>query len=667
MEFAQRRSAKRFSPRDPCHVRFEDGVRAQVLDLSTSGLRCLLRADAPAELPERAVVGAGQSGEVPVELALVRRRPLMGGRQMIAGRFDGFAVPEYRALRGLIAEAAPSARRDLSRLAGQDGSLCIDDRRTVSRMLAYYGLRRGIGLDVCEDGLALGESVGVSSVTGTELVIARPRRPLPDGRHGFSFSCGRGLGYFDAEVLDADEDRVVLATPRALHVGSFRRSVRVRVDAGELVADSELGRHPVVDLSYEGLALWLPDVSLPVVGVGAAVEIALRDGYVTLHALARLRSIEPQRDGNLCGFEIEAFGSSVEADAWREFVFERANPDVRLGARHRADEAWQLLESSNYLGLWTDEAHVGSLRQRFHDDCNASGGGKVNEIVVRLKGRPVAMLQTTLAYPRTWLVHQLMVDSSDRKRVRESLAHSRAVWTALNDIVAQLTDAEHFLIFAERDKRFTSLLYEDFCRRRDDPRIASVRPVRVFRADLHAAPPPAPGLEVEPARPDELEAIALAASSVLPAAEGEASALLPGRLSLDAFRDACGEAGYERDRTVLVARDASGRAIAAAIADSGSHGLNVFGLLNLCRFVPLCAEGATPEVKRALLAGAWHHYQQLGKPSSIFLSGAIDGEDDLADTGFRYIAEGIALAVHRDAFAAWAHHVDEVFASRTGS
>jgi hypothetical protein len=139
-------------------------------------------------------------------------------------------------------------------------------------------------------------------------------------------------------------------------------------------------------------------------------------------------------------------------------------------------------------------------------------------------------------------------------------------------------------------------------------------------------------------------------------------ALDPARIELHQFEQSCALRGYQRNRTIFFALR-EGQAEAALIAELGSEGVNVFGLLNTCRIISLSDAAPCAGVRRVLLAQATQHYRQADKRNFLFLDDRGPGDGVPAAMGFQHISGGLRWIAHRDVVPAWTAYLEGLLAA----
>jgi hypothetical protein len=242
---------------------------------------------------------------------------------------------------------------------------------------------------------------------------------------------------------------------------------------------------------------------------------------------------------------------------------------------------------------------------------------------------------------------------------------ARDLYSALVLILQRAPDAKYFGGYFDRDQRWGDLLYGDFVAAYSDRDASVYDDFRLYKWSTGTGRPVEasedPLVEVTQAPPTDLGSLSQRLRETVSPLEFDAFSYAPDEINLSRFREMCSKHGRERRRDVYVARE--GRNIVAAlIAECGSEGESIFGLLDRCSIVwwPHCVRRET--VKRQLLGAAVEHYTRLGRREAIFLD-----TDDVAmpdGGGFHFVSAGRRWLARLELIPAWRSYVDDVLRSR---
>ena len=497
-----------------------------------------------------------------------------------------------------------------------------------------------------------GERVVRARVIGGETALVRDRV------YQFVLAGPGAVTVFDSTCLVEDDGSVIARFPGEVRQTGFRCSPRAGTEGAATVSiDGPGGARArlVVDVSARGLAFAVEDrPRAPGVGDRLALSIALAG--VVVRAEGIVRAVADRPGGPLsCGVELVSFRGDG-AQAWRRFVFGRLHPHLRDGA---VDDAWQALERSGYLRLWAPGTGRDHLRRQFVEAWGQPHQEVGDSVVLHDERGPVGVTAASLLYPGTWLLHHLGVDP--RSQAQASLDAAAELMGGVLFRLATGPALEHFVIYVEADKRWNALVYGDFVARYFAPDQIAYVPVRLHRWQEGAREPQGEpeGVTVTDAEP-ALWAILAEALRTRPAIERRAFAL-DHRIDLGGFGDACAARGYERRRHGLFAMR-GGRPVAALLAETGGEGVNVFGLLNTARFVPLGPPD--PAAKAALVDAGVARFRAAGKRTFLLIEDGDGDADGVAERcGLAPLPAGMCWIAHRDVIPAWTAYLDGLLRS----
>jgi hypothetical protein len=288
-------------------------------------------------------------------------------------------------------------------------------------------------------------------------------------------------------------------------------------------------------------------------------------------------------------------------------------------------------------------------------------------MLVERRGETVGTLASSILYPRTWLVHQLGVKERERGGLGMLMSLTYELYSGLMYLFQHETAADYFVIYAERDRKWSETLYENFAAQCPDRSALAYDDNRVFRrvigSPVSTILPLDPGLEIVAADSAELSALSRALQAASSPVVYDAMAYAPADIELPGFAGHCRELGCERSRHVFLARE-RGVLVAALFAESGDAGVNVFGLMNRCFILSLTPSPVSPSVKAALLGKAERHYEAQDKRNFIFFD---DPDTDAAFVilcGFDFISEGMRFIAHKRVVPAWLNYLANVLSLR---
>ena len=649
----------------------------EVSDISASGSGMILRPSEARELDAARLVFELDGDEAfATRLELVRSYRREGGLY-VGTRFRDLDADALGHLSQFLIREFVVQNQRYSRLAGAGPALRHRDPEQIVRLLRFYAIAQGRPLRVYADEQPLSLRLQVESIDEGALVasaVAGELVALVAGRE-YGFVVG-GIGaacHFRAPVVASARASVTIATPAELHQSGFRDSMRPQLPSpSDVVVEF---RHPrlsgrtlvksIVDVSGRGFAFALaPERDLIFPGDQLA-SARLRFHGHELPIRAMVRSIAPHHDAALiCGLEILEFAHAADGHAWHDFVFHCAHPRLELARESGADRAWQVLASSQYVGLWTESYHRRYLAEQFLDSWSETSDRVGHLMLLSNRHGTVGTVAGSLLYPRTWMVHHLGVDRRERRSRRYFVGLARELYSGIMFMVQYLADLDFFVIFVEEQKRWTTLLYGDFVAQYPCSDQFVYDEFRAFKCDVGAAEVDDDDgesrFEVGRATGAQLAALSAHLVSTTTALEVEAMAYDRDEIDLGRFSVDCAGHDYERTRAVFVA-SAGGVAHAVLIAETGGEGVNVFGLLNRAWFVSLAAgEPIDDDARRLLLRAAIRHYRAAGKRQFVLLDDAASAAVDRAELGLVHISKGIRWLARRELVPAWLSYVDDL-------
>ncbi|MCB9556320.1 MAG: PilZ domain-containing protein [Deltaproteobacteria bacterium] len=505
-------------------------------------------------------------------------------------------------------------------------------------------------------------------------------------RHGqkyvFAFAGKSALHVFSGVIERAADGGYRVTVPQEIEKTGFRGSRRVRPTDELLVSfvhprqSERTLKKNVTDVSSGGLAFSF-DPRKDLLFPGERLVLDLGDGQMWAEAMVRSLAPRSGDNGLSCGVEFVRFPQRQIADRWREFVFHQSYPSLRLGEQQSVQQAWEVLESSNYVGGETTAGMRDELRQNFHRAWNRfSKKSHFGTFFVAYHDeQPVGTVAANLLYPGTWLLHHFGIDERSRtqsKRFLFDVAHS--IYLGMLQLLQQLENFEHFVIFADAGRSWNRMMYGHFLDQYsrgedyvyDKCVVYKCTPCEELLANL---PSISAQCDIELAREEQLTELADLLALTCTPVERRAMALDPGRLALRRFSEYCSQRDYLRDRRIFVAVK-QGEAVGYIVAERGDEGANVFHLLNRCWLIRATDDDQIWAAARApLLRRALEHYVEHGAPEALFLSMADDAETEaeLAQFGLHRQASGMRYIGGRHLIPSWMNYVDELLGTLRGT
>jgi hypothetical protein len=684
MANADRRYTYRLDlPEDRVRVFAPSAGRVVVADLSASGSGLIVN---PSDLegmtaePATFQFAGGRSFSVRLDPVRISQKE---GHLRVGAKFQDLPVSGMRVLSEFLIREFLDETRALDRILSDPRTITSNSEKFIRRHLRRCLIWDRRPLRVYDHGNVLPFAIvceRMVELQGRRYIQARSRHVgIGEGlEYTFVVALPGSVTHFSARVEYRSGETLFIPLPKEMYQAGFRDSVRtplqtdgrasVRCEHPRL--PEELIVRPLLDLSARGFAfqsdpesdLLFPGDRLPFIQIRFADEI--------FEGVGIIRGLAPHRGSDLyaCGVEMVEFADAEQERSWRERVFRHVHPHaVVLESKAAARQAWQVLDQSGYLKLWS----AGDDTHRLKAEYSRTWGDPRQDVgrlmLVENRGETVGTIAGSLLYPKTWLVHQLGVAERDRAGLTAFLSLAYELYSGLMYLFQQEASADYFVIFAERDRRWTQTLYGNFATQYPDRSVFAYHENRVFRRDpatpISRIIPRTRAVEVVPADAEELEAVSVALGASSSPVEYEALAYGPSEIGLTEFADRCRARGWERTRRVYVARQ-GGVAAAALVAESGGEGVNIFGLMNCCFIVNLLPKPVTEAVKTALLEEASQHFLRLDKPVFVFFD---DGDADpraVEPLGFEFVSDGMRFIASKRVVPAWLSYLENVLSLR---
>jgi hypothetical protein len=655
-----------------------------VADLSASGSGLLVSpgdmAGVTAE-PATFELDSGRSFSVRLEPVRITRHD---DRLRVGARFQDLPLDGMRALSEFLIREFLEEKGRLDRLLQDPRTLSNASPTFIRRHLKRCLLSQGRALRVYDHGQLLPLDINAErlfELNGRWLLEARTTRPglVEGGSYTFVVALPGSVTHFNSRVVHRSGETVLIQLPAELHQAGFRDSVRTLLQSSHGAATvqcshprlpEELLDRPLLDLSARGFAfvtepesdLLFPGDRLSFLRITFEDEVFEGRGVV--------RRIAPHRDSGLylCGIEIMEFADASQVQRWQRRVFRYLHPRaVVVEPEVATRRAWQVLADSGYVRLWTPPESQQRLQAAYARTWNAAGPGNGHLMLVERQGETVGTLAGSILYPKTWLVHQLGVTERERGGLGTFMSLAYELYSGLMYLFQHEAAAEYFVIYAERDRRWSETLYEKFTAQCPDQSALAYHDNRVYRrvvgAPVSTVVALDRSLELVPAEGPLLQAVANALKAQSSPVVSDALAYAPADFALGEFAATCRELGYSRARHVYVACR-RGVPLAALVAESGDEGVNLFGLMNRCFIVSLAPGALSPAVKAALLGKAERHFDELDKRHFIFFDEPDADAAFVTLCGLELISEGMRFIAHKRVVPAWLSYLANVLSLR---
>jgi hypothetical protein len=655
-----------------------------VADLSASGSGLLVSpqdmAGVTAE-PATFELDSGRSFSVNLEPVRITRQ---AAHLRVGARFQNLPLSGMRVLSEFLIRQFVAEKSRLERLLDDPRTLTNGSSTFIRRHLKRCLLTQGLPLRVYDHGCLLPLDINADrfvELNGSWLIEGRCTAPgLVEGStYTFVLALPGSVSHFASRVLHCSGETVLIELPGELRQAGFRDSVRTQIQSRHGVATvqcthprlfEEVLDRPLLDLSARGFAfvtepesdLLFPGDRLGFLRITFEDEVFEGGGVI--------RRVAPHRDSGLylCGVELLEFADAAQEQRWRRRVFRYLHPRAVLVEPELAvRQAWNVLATSGYVRLWTPRESQERLKAEYSQTWQGAGPGNGHLMLVARGGETVGTLAASILYPRTWLVHQLGITERERGGLGTLMSLTYELYSGLMYLFQHERSADYFVIYAERDRKWSETLYEKFTLQCPDQSAFAYDENRVFRRVV--------GTPVSAALPldSELEVVAADAAALLALSRTlkersspvvyDALALAPADIALAGFTNRCRELGCERGRHIYVARE-RGVPVAALIAESGDEGINIFGLMNRCFIVNLTRGPLSSPTKSALLGKAERHFEELEKRQFIFFDEPDEDPEFVTLCGLELISEGMRFMAHKRVVPAWLSYLANVLSMR---
>ena len=371
----------------------------------------------------------------------------------------------------------------------------------------------------------------------------------------------------------------------------------------------------VAYVSHQEIAFWsdsVQDLLYPGLVLGP-VELNWKGGALELEGVVGELSAAP---AGLCRLLITG---GLDQSRWRDEVGRICHPETVVGWRE-AGGLWTLLKKSGYFGIAdATPERFAALYPQFVESGQALASTPTlgNRSVWRVENRIDVTCSILRLHHYGYVAYQLA--RAHERPMAEVGSHSlREVMT---HAVRHAMGSPHFgwlIMQVKRDgPRFSRLSVEfalEHVRAADGKEGIAVVPGRVLELDTSLAP--SAGKWAQDATADDLSELIDLLQGRFPSPYREALDLVSERFGLEELSADWASAGLKRTRKVLVVRS-EGRLAGAAVADSVSAGLHLFGLFDTVRLY-LVKDAPTPVVDE-LLASAALWYRSQGKSRFVWI------------------------------------------------
>jgi hypothetical protein len=482
---------------------------------------------------------------------------------------------------------------------------------------------------------------------------------------------GGAVNLIETTVLEVEGRRLSFTLPRDLTRTGFRTSVRSPATRPVHLSfrnprSGRLEKRRLHDIASNGLSFLLAIDEPPIFpGERLEVELDLLTKRLTANVIVKGFGRGPG-ETMTCGLEILSFEAPTQRRSWTEFCFSVAYPRVTATAHPDAALIWELLASSSYIAQWTRGEDREHLQRELLRAWSISEPETGHVVFIGGHGRATGQAAGSVVYPGTWLIHHLGMAADDRT-ASAVLRDAAELTTAKLQHLYDTPGIRHVMVCAAEATRWNQRVYRDFAASYRGTN-ATFRTFVVYRwtRPLQGTDPPTTELPDGVRRVMSRQDWTLVTRSLRERfSETECDALAYGeeRIDLEDFSGYCQAHNFERKRFCFIYSDADGDA-AVLVAETGSEGINVFGLLNACLITPVAGrDRPSVEATRDLLNAAISLFTREGKRSFVLFQNANDAEAPIG-TGLKRISDAFRWIAHRNTIPAWRAHLSHTFSPK---
>ena len=456
------------------------------------------------------------------------------------------------------------------------------------------------------------------------------------------------------EKIDGNKFELKLATTLArllrretvrIQKNNAKFQLKVRLTNHELQTTIE--EYEVFDYSENGISMLDPEgeLSLPrnLFFNEAVIEV---NDLGLIEGRAEVRSYQWNRDLNsyIVGLQFQP-NEDPHLTNWHNLVLKARYPSLDFEYQESDHKKiWELFERSGYLGLKPKESFeiVYDITKKTWENLKKAGTDVSKRIKITSANDILAHIQIDKIYPKTWCIHHLSIDPKASKIV------GKEIYSVTTDVILS-EGGEYLLSLTEASKPWNQRAYYDFVSNYRYPDHNLTKKMQVFEADLQK-PLPEKKCEysIREATKWDLKKIIRYFETNITQLEINACGLTEEDIKLESLKKDYAEFDLQRERNFLVALDQDENLLGFSRIETGTTGVNIFGLMDLL-FIYSSAEDI--EIKGKIYDELIHeslkYFQNKGKKDIILV---LDDNriDHYKACGFIYIWDGILWIAKKD-------------------
>lgn len=555
-------------------------------------------------------------------------------------------------------------------------SLClakevIDDKDRIGNLVGALMSTSGLGVLRAVDAAARIERIARDD-SGQELIYWKAPDHWGEPPYVIDMAGYNSIHHLTFESYTAQGGRVVTPMPtrveRVRHRWYRRCAVRavitVKYNHPLWPELSVLGRR-VRDISYAGLCfetVLLEDLAFPGLDL-PDLEVEL-DGEAPIHMQGQVRIVSLGKDGEppLAGMMVTPRSADDER-AWLNLVAKEMHATTQSGVEW-SESIWSLFESSGYFNLsGKSPDQFNPLKASFmtFGQRAASLPQLLCQAVWPSQRGVEASLSLLKAYQGSWLAHQLAKRAGRPPEAVDPRQILRDIYVRAFEHPQGDPQFRWIVAHVEGRVPWIQKAHVDFAKKHASTGLTMALPFQLM--EVMSSPRPQAGggdVDVGPASHAEIEQFLSIIRAGRPDAYVDSLDLTEDWFDLWGVRQMWVEAGFERERALLVAR-VNGSAVAGALVEAGETGTNLFRLLDGVRFYSFVPGGATASFA-ALLAGVQAWYGARKKPS--FMLFKEDSDLHISGVELRDLGDGYFWALSAMLLPEFLEHIYELTAPR---
>ena len=471
---------------------------------------------------------------------------------------------------------------------------------------------------------------------------------LQASRASFRFDLFQTCHWFESRVRQVSEKSVHIELPQGLARLLRRETFRVQnptegpnfqihltcavlgIENHKFLAN-DIGEHGLSLIDLTGILCGPRGIGIEKISIRIPQQIK-----VSGHGKIASARWNPKEERFFVGIQFET-ETDVDRTRWHNAILKARYPKLSFSYVEKDHpKIWDLFEKSGYLDLKPREAftHVVDVTKKTWKQLSEAGTKSSKRVMLRDNDDIAGHLQMDRIYPETWCVHHLAIDQSASKIV------AKDIYTVLTDVLSA-EGASFVISLTQASKPWNQRNYYDFVKNYPYPNHHELRTYQIYEVETDKGWDLAKKsqMKVRVANRYDKRRIVRYFEVYGSALEREACGLTDKDLDLANFDEEVRDFGLSRKREFLVGT-INNELVGFARVESGSSGVNIFGLLDMLYVHMLPAYQDDHASYEALVDAGLNHFRSLGKKDIIVALD--DGRSDYySKRGLTYIWDGI--------------------------